>query len=279
MPEQVAGEVASQEWTPESVEKQAAELEQPKPEAQEAESEEARPEVKKVVPLTALHEERNKRREAAERARNLEQQNAQLMRQMQEVMQRLNQSQQPQEPGADDPIGQLNYGVKKTQAELEQIRQQQQATLAAQQQAAQQQQFFQAVRSAQAEYVSRQSDAIDGIEHWKKSVLAEYEAAGLSRGQAEQRLAQDQLQLSWEAMQRGDNPAEVAYNRALARGYVPAKKKLEMQKEGQGASMPTGGSGKSGGPPSLEALLKMPTEDFGKATEGKKWEQLLKKYM
>lgn len=279
MPEQVAGQPTPETpaWSQEAVEQQATEADKTPetPETPEPQAQEAKPEVHKVVPLTALHEERNRRKEANQRAQYLEQQNQALQRQMQDFMAR---QQQPEKlPDPNDPLGVMQHGIQKTQNELAQMRQQREQEQQQQLQMSQRQQFINAVKAQEAEFVTRQPDANDGITHWKKSLVAEYEAAGLSRHEAVQRLHQEELQLSWEALQRGDNPAEVAYNRSLSRGYVPAAKKLEMQKQGQGASMPSGSGGKSGGLPSLEALLKMGSSEFTKATAGDNWAKLVNK--
>jgi len=119
---------------------------------------------------------------------------------------------------------------------------------------------------------------MQAINFAKQARVKEYMAVGLSQNEALQRLAVDEHQLVQTAIQNGENPAQVAFNWAKARGYVSPKQKLEMQQEGQKASLPTGGGGKGGGDPSLEALLKMSPKDFAKATAGDNWEKLLRKY-
>lgn len=274
-----------QEWSQQAVEQQAADLEKPETETPQPETqaeevkEKVVEQVEKVVPIHALHESRAKEREARAQNAQLQQQLRELQRQQQEFMARVNQPQQPAVPSYDeDPLRNMHGNIQQTQKQLQELADQNKRELAAREQQAQMQQFAQAVRSAAADFEAREPGANDGINFWKQSLLKEYEASGLGRQQAVQRVLREEFELAYQAMQVGDNPAEVAFNRAVARGYVPGGKKLEMQKAGQGAALPTASSGKGGGLPSLEALLKMDPKDFSKATSGDNWEKLLRKH-
>lgn len=274
---------ASQEWTQESVEKQAAELQtgqeaQTQEQGEQPQQTEQKPEVKKVVPLSALHEARGREREAKARANQLEQQVQGLMRQQHEMLQRMNAPQQ-QRPGPDDPLGGIQHDIQAVQQNQRQFQEQQQRQAQENYAQAQRAAFGQAVIAHEAAFKEQQPDAEEGIKFWKNSLVTELEASGMAKGEAMQRADWEAAKLAWESMQRGDNPAEVAYNRGVARGYVANKQKLAMQKEGQQASMPNAGGGKSGGPPSLEALLKMDSATFNEMTEGPKWDKLIKPHM
>jgi predicted RNase H-like nuclease (RuvC/YqgF family) len=289
MPEQPAVEVSS--WTPESVEKQAAEMEQQQAQQEAKPAEPAQAEVEQAEPekkerdktdnlVSAVTELRAQRREAHARATALEQTNAQLTRQMQEMMAFLQKQQQPQQaaPAADDVVGQLQHGVAQTRETVAFLAQQQQQEAARRQQEAQWNQYVSTVKAQEAEFTKTQPDAVEAIGFLKTARVNEYKAAGLTHQQAVERMQMDERQLIDWALQSGENPAKAAFDMAVARGYVSPKKKLEMQREGQGASMPAGGAGKGGGTPSLESLLKMDSKDFAKATEGDNWEKLLRKF-
>lgn len=275
--------MAEQEWSQESVEKQAEEAQVEKPEPDKVETPEETPvkeKVESVVPLPALQEERAKRREAVQRAQAFEQQLAEQARFNQQLLARFAQQQQPQAPDPNvDPFGNIVHTTHQTQAEIRQIRQEQAQRDAWQNQQAQQMQWQQAVQSHESAFRQQTPDYDEAVKFAQAARMNEYQAMGLSRDAAAQRLTQDKVELIQWAFQSGENPAKAAYDWATARGYVSAGKKLEMQKEGQGASTPSGGGGKSGGAPSLEALLKMDSKDFAKATSGDNWEKLLKKYM
>lgn len=275
-----------QEWSQESVEKQAAEhqepaveQEAPAPEVETEAKEKVVETVEKVVPLHALHESRAKEREQRMANQRLQQQVAELQRAQHELMQRLTQPPPPQIPTYDqDPLGNLSGTVQQTQKQLQEIadanrRREEQSV-----QQAQWTQFVGAVQQANKAFESQEPNANDGINFWKQSLLKEYEASGMPRQVAAQRVMREEFELAHQALSMGENPAEVAYNRAVARGYVPSQKKLEMQEKGQKAALPNASSGKSGGLPSLEALLKMDRADFSKQTAGGNWEKLMKKY-
>lgn len=282
MPEQEAGQVAAEKpWTAEVVETETQKLEQQQPDANtEAEGEDAPPDARpeKLVKLQALDKERAKAREFRAQNQVLSQQLAELNRQVQEMRQ----SSQPKVEAPDptiDPTGAILYNQQKQNERLETLAQQQHRQQAEGVQRQQLEQFVGAVRSANVEFAKETPDANDGINHLKQNRIAEYLAMGMGQQEAQQRLQKDEWDLASWALQNGENPARVAYNMAVARGYVPGKTKLEMQNSGQRASLPSSGAGKSGGMPSLDTLLKMDKSDFSKATSGDNWEKLAKKYL
>lgn len=278
MPEQTVA--PSESWTPESVEQQAVELEKKEAEQVEPEKEEAEVETKdkveKVVPIGAVTELRAQKREAVQRAQAAEAQNQQLQRQMLEFMARQQPAQQQVDP--NDPLAVLQDTTQRTAAELRYMREEQARQQQGNQQQAAYQQFVAHVQAQEAEFIKVQPDASEGIAFLKQNRVNEYKAAGLTHNEAMQRMLKDEHDLVVWASQAGENPAKAAFDMAVQRGYVSPKQKLEMQRNGQGASLPTGQGGKGGGEPSLEALLKMSGPDFAKATAGDKWEKLLKKH-
>lgn len=283
MPEQAVGQAASETWTQESVEKQAVELEKQQPEkvekpvvAEDAETVEAKEKVEKVVPQGALHEERARRRQEAQRANNAEQRAEQYQRQMLEMLSRMGQPQQQVDPNDPNAVAR-NEISQIVRAEIKPLTEAQQRDQQAAYQRSQYDQFRQTVSMHEAEFAKEQPDYTDAVKFLSERRASEYVAAGYTQQQAAQLTDRDAHQFAAMALQNGESPAKAAFDMAASRGYVSPKQKLEMQKAGQGASLPSGG-GKSGGLPSLEALLKMPRDEFAKATEGGKWEQLLKRY-
>jgi hypothetical protein len=281
MPEQPAGEVAASNWLEEAAQAAPEKPEEAKP-AEDApesteESPQAKEKVEKVVPLAALHEERAKRREAAQREAGLRQELEAIRRQQLEILQR---QQQPAPPpdAATDPLGALVHNQAQTQQRLDQIALQNWNNQQAAAQRQQYESFVSEVRTKAEAFVQEQPDANDGISFLKNGRVAEYKAMGMTTQEAQQRMLHDEWQLSQWALQNGENPAQVAYNMAIARGYVAPEKKLDMQARGQNASMPHAGGGKSGGTPSLETLLKMDSKEFAKATSGDNWAKLMKKH-
>jgi|SRR6266850_55960 len=283
MPDEQA--VVAPEWSQESVEKavqtenerlekaagEAIEGSKPKPEGVEKVITEER--VEKVVPLGALHEERARRKELAGQVQRQEQELALLRQQMAAAT---TQQQQKVAPDPNDPVAVINYKLDQTQAELQATRQAQERATQESLQRTQLEHFTAAVRVKDAEFSKDHPEAADAINFLKEQTVNQYLASGMTREQATRTMLGDEFNLAAQAMRNGDNPTEIAYNIAVARGYTPAAKKLEMQREGRGASMPSGGQGKGGGTPSLDALLHASGDDFLKATEGDKWPKLFK---
>lgn len=285
MPENQEGQAP--EWNQQSVEK-AAEALQPQqtdqhidaPEPPEGEAEPGKVKEERVVPHGAFHAEREERKKAQARLREMEQQNAQLVRQQQEILQRLTTPQQPQQqitPYEQDPLLNIKQTTELTAQQVHEMRQKSENDRAESVRREQFGNFVNTVRAQAQEYAAEQPDANDAIGFLKQSRVNEYKAMGMGQQEAVQRMLKDEMDLAAWALQQGENPAKVARDMAISRGFVSPKQKLEMQREGQGASLPTGG-GKSGGLPSLESLLKMDSKDFAKATSGDNWEKLLKKH-
>jgi len=275
------------EWNQESVEQQAAELEktqqqpekpEPEPQEQPEAKEKVTEQVEKVVPLPALQEERKRRQRLEAEKTQLASQLAELQRQQQEVMARLTQQQQPQAPDPSvDPAGAILHTQRQTQEQLAALHREQQQARALQAQQLQWNQFVASVQAEEAEFAKTQPDVGEAINFLKAGRAKQYEAMGWDAAQVAEQIKRDELHFIIEAKKRGENPAEVGYRMAQAAGYVAPAKKLEMQKEGQGASGAgtQGGGGKGGGMPSYEALLKMSPEEFSKATSGSNWAKLM----
>jgi hypothetical protein len=293
MPEQPVVEVTP-EWNQDSVEKQARELESqsaasqpdPKPGAEQTETEQSEqpeqhqrpkdtPEVEMGKTKAALAEERVRRRAEAAKARNLEQ----SLVAMQQEMAALRQAQQPQYQAPDpaqDPAGAILHTQRQTQQQIFALQQQQYQREQEELQRQQVQTFVTTVKSLNDEFAKDQPDANDGINFLKSARVEEYKAMGMTHAEANARMQNEEIQLVQWAFQNGENPAKVAFEMAKARGYVSPKQKLDMQRQGQGASMPSGAGGRSGGKISLEALAKLSGDEFAKATSGANWEKLMK---
>lgn len=240
-----------------------------------------------TVPHAALHEERKRRQELQRQVEQTQAQALALQQQqiaMMQYMQGLAQPHAPPPPDpAADPIGHTQHEVVQTRQEVQALRQQmawqQQAQAAQAAQANQVQRFAHAVNSSEAEYIARTPDYYDALNHLRHRKVAEYVAAGLDEQSAVARLQQDAVALAAASLQRGENPAERAYEIAKTFGYQPKVRtdaqKLEMQAQGQRASTPSGAGGGAGTKVSLDALAKMKGSDFLAATAGEKWKRLV----
>lgn len=247
----------------------------------------------RTVPHSALHEERQKRKEAEERARraeeeykrNLERGNERLQHLIALSQQRPPQAQEPQTPPPSldqDPVGYVGH-LSQTLGQKIQTIEQQNAQLLAQQQ--QQQQLAQLTNIAHAQvqaFAQQTPDYFDALQHVRSMRMAQYRAMGLSDEQIVAQMNQDELALASTALQNRRNVAESLYEFAKASGYTPkaAERKpsetLAAEARGVAAAKSLGtGGGASKGAPSLEALAAMSDEEFVEATKGDNWRRLM----
>jgi hypothetical protein len=258
---------------------QEAPAEQPQETEALAPETEAKPE--KLVPLQALHQARASEKEARRQARESQQNFERLQAQQVEMMRYMQQAQQPQMPAkADDPIGYTAAGVEHLAQKMQNWEQKQAEERYQAQQAQQFEHFRGKVGHAEAVFAQQNPDYQEAINWAKNRKIAEYVAAGMPEEYATQRLQAEVMQLAQMAFDNNESPAEAAYRMAKAIGYrnrgVSAEQKLEMQKQGQAATMP-GGGGVSGGRVSLEALSKLSGKEFIEATSGDNWRKLMSK--
>jgi hypothetical protein len=285
MPEQAP--VQAPEWNAESVDQQTKALETSPdtsaPEQQTAPEGEQTPEVQsqkpKDTPEVELARMKGALAETRARMRNEAAQRKELERQLTVFQQQVQRQQQPQvqiTPFEEDPGRHIAQKLDITLAQQQQLaraewERQQQAYQHQQQQA-----FVNHVNELGSEFVQAQPDALDGINFLKSQRVEQYKAGGLSAQEAVQRMLRDEFELVQWALQNEQNPHEVAFNMAKKAGYVSPAEKLRMQQQGQGAALPQSTGGKSGGKVSLEALAKMSSEEFAKATSGDNWAKLMK---
>lgn len=262
----------------------AAAEQQPEPEQQSQESAEEPQEAQKderdakgkLVPLAALHEERQKRKELQAQFQQdritRERQNAVLQARLDQLFQAA--QPQPQMPGPEDPAGQLQYGLNQTQQELAQLRNYVAQDAQRKAQEAQTANLVGWYRSQAVEFQEKNDDFGGAYEHMRNLRVSELKAMGLNPAQVEHTLTQDELQIAWLAAQRGQNPAEIIYNMATSTGYRKQAKqeadpaqKMETLQRGVQASKTLGTSGGVTMKPTPQQIAEMPEEEFEKLLE------------
>lgn len=256
----------------------AAEVEQQAPE----QTEEQREPDTRTVPLAALHEERQRRKEAADLLKQERAAREALERRVEERLAALQQAMTPQTPAPDfesDPAGALRHQITQVGQEARATREQVESW---QQHQARQQQLAATVDTVQrheAEFKAATPDYQEAVSFMLASRTREFEALGNDAMTAQQLAAQEMAQGALMNAAQGRNPAEIAYRLAKARGYTPKGSdpaaKLQTQQRGVAASKSLGSGGATKGSTSVEALLSMSDEDFAAATKGGKWEKLL----
>lgn len=229
---------------------------------------EAKPEIKedkveKVVPLAALHEERQKRKELQQQM----QQDRERILRMEQVFQRM---QQPEKE--TDPVKQLSEKTEKLEQKLTE-----------QERGQEYQRYIQSLVTkyqASAEAFSKeQPDFGNAYKFLISQRQEEYVAAGYTREQAKQFVEQDEIAIVDKAYKDEVNPGERIYNIAKSRGYqkeVPKEKEEktveQIEKGLQANKTLSNASGKTQTTMTLESLLELEGAEFDKA-----WEKLVTK--
>ena len=244
----------------------------PEPEPLEAEAE-PEPEAPpgpdnkgKFVRLAALHEERQRRRDAEARYQTLEQRTNQIL----DDLRKQQEPEKPQVPQWEqDPLGHTRNRLETQEerlAKLEKFEQQQ-----AQQAQAQQgyQQIYVQAQAKVAEFATKTPDYADAYKFLADSFAKELTAAGYTLPQVQATLTQYENNITIRALQDGANPAERLYAIAEVRGFkkgtvaLDPAEKLRTIAAGQKTSKSLSASPGSA-KPQLDAktLADMPADEF-----------------
>jgi hypothetical protein len=163
------------------------------------------------------------------------------------------------EPEPDKNVDPLAYVARKSEqaaAEVQAMRQQQyqrdQAQWAAQQQYAQQahqqqavQQFVHRVTASEAQFREEHPDYQEALTYAVTRRTKELTAAGWDPDEARGIAGTDARNLALQWVQRGQDPAAMAYEMSKAMGYQPVDKEA-MHEQGYKASKPSGGGSARG---------------------------------
>lgn len=236
----------------------------------------------KTVPLAALHEERAKAKEMRQKLAQLEEQTRVGNERMNQLMQGLQQRQQPQLPDVNtDPI--VNFDTRLQQHE--QALQEQRQFIAQQQQMTQQAQQYQQLRgfvqNEAAKFAQEKPDFMDAVKHVQKADMKALLAIGHDEYTAAQMVQAHHDQLVMQLAQQGVNIPERIYALAQARGYTPEQQnngqtRIASAQKGVAASKSLGNGGATTANLTLEALANMPASEFAElAKDEKVWRRLM----
>lgn len=232
--------------------------------------------VEKMVSLSALHEERGRRREEQKRSRDLETQLAELRGKF-SIIERIN---APPQQTAPDPETDFLGAVRhqgETVAQLQKrLDDQEAARKAEQDQAKQTQSLISGYSAAAAEFEQRTPDFKAAYQHLLHSRVQELSALGYDGEAIRQTLQNEEMAIAQTAFRNERNPGEVIYELAKHRGYVKkaepppgggkgsAADKLDTIERGQGLHKSLSSTGGSSGDVEMtaDALLKMPMDEF-----------------
>lgn len=256
----------------EEIEEESAQEVDPPSSEQPAEE----PEKEKTVPYGALHEERMRRKEAAEETAAMRERMARMEERFQQVVQK--QEAAPEivsfEEDPAEHLRQKGEMLERKQAEIAE-----QTRLATEAQQAQQQQnaVVNQYHASAAQYAQTNEHFPAAYQHLVQGRIAEYKAAGHTDAEAVQFVQQDELAIAQKAFQDGVNPAERIYALAETRGFKPEATKesgaeeIDRIEKGQKASRSlSNGRGKAEPPATLEALAEMDDDEFDE-----KWDEII----
>lgn len=229
------------------------------------EVEETEEEEKEVptVPLSALNEARAQSRQLQSELQSLKQQvdQFQTLKQQMDEWRKTQQGQQQEQEFNTDPLGALRKQNEALQQQIEELvasqtkgREEAQTTQQLQQQVSA---YVQSFREQQPLYD-------DALQYVMQGRAKELEAWGMPAHEAQAALEQEANALAQQALQSGQNPAELVWRIAQARGFQakPKPPKVESIQRGQKASqsLPSGSAEEV----SLTDISKMSDEEFDK---------------
>lgn len=203
-------------------------------EPEELVEEEAQQQTDGKVPLGALQKERIQRQQAQGHARELEQQNAQLMQQLaqfQQYQQQIAQAQQQQAQQAavpdfdEDPRGYIEARERQFTEQLQNMQQAREYEQAAAQVQHRAQELSQFAAQAQFEFAEQNPDFNEAsdVVHNNAAATLRQQYPGATDQQILATQAAAMFQFLDSCQRNGKNPAEAIFQRAQELGYTPGK--------------------------------------------------------
>ena len=179
-----------------------------------------------------------------------------------------------------DPLGHLlhkldSISTKLAELESKSVEQRQEDT-----QASEQQKFINIVNQQIADFTKTHPDYQAAYKHLRDAKFAELKGVGYTADEANQKLNQEELDITVRALRSQKSPAEIAYSMAQRYGYKPPQaptdpeSKVEQIKKGLKADIPDNAGKPSGSNTSIEALKNASDADMNKIIEGDGWEKL-----
>jgi len=249
----------------------------PKAPAEPSAAAESAPPLKegeKTVPQGALHEERKRRQEAEERAKQMELLNAKMEERFRILAEASRPQPQPQHP-PPSPDQDIFGAVKhmqgeqaRTRTEIDNYRRQIQAE-------DQMRQLRNWGGNAEAAFVRENPDYYEALKHLRVARARELFAWRMPAEKVRDQIEKEERDLLIRAASDRLNPAQVAYDSARARGYQKATPQAEPkgqyvdlnrieagQRQSGTLSNVGGGTGRNVGDLEIEDVLKMGDREF-----------------
>lgn len=250
--------------TGETNEQTGEEGQQPEP----TEQPEAKKDKVDLVPHQALHEQRERRKAAEKKARDLEIENAKF-RERFTILEKLQGKDEPKGPPKpeEDIFGafeHLNKNFETVQKRLDEGE-------AAKKHEAQVNELVGNYRNDAAKFTASNPDFKDAYNHLLQSRARELQALGYDTpAELQQALQNEEMSIAQMAFEKGKSPAEVIYSLAKERGYKKADPKassdakLDAIERGSGLNKSLSSTSGTSGDDEMtaERLLAMPNDEF-----------------
>jgi hypothetical protein len=266
-----------------AVEQKTEVVEQKTEVKEETRQEETKEERVKYVPHEALHEARERAKEYRAKLEQMEREQKEYRASIEQKLAKLVNPPQAKPDFTQDPAGHLKAELDETREAVKPLAERVENFEKTQEQIRIQHEITTRTQALEAEFVKKNADYADAIAHLQKVAHANLEAMGVDDPVQRQALVvQQSMGLAAQALQKGKNPAEVAYQLAKNYGYQPKAKeageerKLETIKRGQEeASKSLGGGGGKQPVITLAELERMSEEDLDKLVENDaEWKKL-----
>jgi hypothetical protein len=253
------------------VESTEAESNEGQQEGQQPEQTEQQPEAKKdnLVPHQALHEQRERRKAAEKRARDLEIENAKFKERF-SIVEKLY-GDKAEAKGPPKPEEDIFGAFEHLSKGLETVNKQLADRDAATKQEAQRNELVGHYKNDAAKFTTANPDYKDAYNHLLGSRARELMALGYEdQAELERALQNEEISIATMAFEKGKSPAEVIYSLAKERGYKKADPKADTEAKldtiergsalNKSLSSASGASGDN--EMTAESLLAMPNDEF-----------------
>lgn len=226
----------------------------------------------KMVPLGALHEERERRKELQREAQATTERAARMEARFDEVMRRMQgpAKVEPQVPDINtDPVGHLKAEADRNRAEMEEFKAWRASQGQQTDQARQQAEFVQQYAAKAREFAEKQPDFQAAYTHLWADRNAELNDLGFADPAERQKIiAAEEQGIALRAFRDNVNPAERLYAISKRRGFKGSAEtgaaKIETLRAGTQASRSIAGGGVPEQNIGLEAVSKMSDTEFDK---------------
>lgn len=270
-------EAPEQESPPEPVTETVA----PQEEAQEKPPE---PEKPKTVPLAALHEAREQTRKFRELAEQREREAAERFAALEAKLNALVNPPKPVPSFEENPAEYLRHQTEEVARKQREIDEAQAEARRQDQEKARERAVVQEVTSrmqmSETEFRVAHPDYDDAVAYLQQVADQNLQVAGIADANERRKIAWEQsLQLTANALSKGQNPAEVAYKFAKNYGYKPkadATKVIETAAKGNSKTQSLG-NGKAESAFSLKQLENMDDDEFNTLiADDTKWRKMIR---